>query len=388
MNPLLQSLLQKPHAPGLRRPRRQPPSPRGKKVKDPVPDPAIKETLEELEEVMPTTIRRGAKSKVAQKTVGSSKRIKRNAPIEPMDVDSMEVEKRVQTATSEPDEIQVNQADEIVFLVFFIGIRDEFPRYPPDDSLMLPQDLVNASGPPLQEANTTEESTAGVAVITSRVGEFEYSILEQVRPDVTSRTDSLGDPPANNATVRTTANADKVPDTTANFSMMLGTSEVGDKEAEASSLPPAAEDVEEKGWVIITPADSSEFVRTAASVMSSPPQGNRPASEFAAGEEVEAATGAINQGVIIDPAFSQENVKTAASFVSSPSNKDESAPGEHPFTTLAANSSIGFGKIDSDPVEAPFDASYKRGVSSSEYSFEASFNCGLLQLEDWRDAAN
>ncbi|KAL7267572.1 hypothetical protein RUND412_009838, partial [Rhizina undulata] len=43
-------------------------------------------------EVMPATIGRGTKRKVAKKTVGPSKRSKRNAPIEPMDVDSMEVE--------------------------------------------------------------------------------------------------------------------------------------------------------------------------------------------------------------------------------------------------------------------------------------------------------
>ncbi|KAL7273853.1 hypothetical protein RUND412_003268 [Rhizina undulata] len=247
--------------------------------------------------------------------------------------------------------------------------RDEFPRYPMDDSLMLPEDLVNASGSGSQEAglllhehmtlqlpnvihatdesaliaSTTEESGAGAAVISSRVSEFEYSVLEQVRPDVTGRTDSLENPQADNVTA---ADEDNIPDTSANFSMVSGISEFGEKEAEASTLPPAAEDAAEKG-------DSSEFVRTAASVVSSPSQGNRPASEVAVDEEVEAATGVIHQGVIIDPAFSLENVRTADSLVSSPPTKDESAPGEHPSTPLAANSSVGPGQVVSDPVEAP-----------------------------------
>ncbi|KAL7266805.1 hypothetical protein RUND412_010632 [Rhizina undulata] len=69
MNSLLQSLLQKLHAPGLQRPRRE----------DPVPEPAIEETQEELEEVMPTTIGRVTKRKVAKKTVGPSKRTRGSA---------------------------------------------------------------------------------------------------------------------------------------------------------------------------------------------------------------------------------------------------------------------------------------------------------------------
>ncbi|KAL7274188.1 hypothetical protein RUND412_002928 [Rhizina undulata] len=229
------------------------------------------------------------------------------------------------------------------------------------ETTMAPEEE-RASGGSSQGAVTTEDSSAGAAVIPSRVSEFEYSVLEQARPDVTGRTDSLGAPPADNAA----ADEDIIPDTSANFSLVSGISEVGEKEAEASSLPPAAEDAEEKGGVIITPADSSELVRTAASVVSSPPQGNRPASEVAVDEEVEATTGAIHQGVIIDPAFSQENVRTAASFVSSPPTQDEFAPGEHPFTPIAANSSVGPDPVDSIPVEANIrssvDASYDRGL--------------------------
>ncbi|KAL7271862.1 hypothetical protein RUND412_005348, partial [Rhizina undulata] len=112
--------------------------------------------------------------------------------------------------------------------------RDEYPRHPQNDSLILPEGLINAFGPPSQEAGTTEESTEGAAVIPSR----------PTTPPPPMETKSRKPTPI--------------------FSMASGISEAGEKEDEEYSLPPAAEDAAEKeeeggGGVIITPAEYPKF---------------------------------------------------------------------------------------------------------------------------------